>query len=192
MSLHCQGRGRSDTSPLVLVREGGQGDRRGLPWHVSWLAIKNWSWNVQNGDCMLCWSYVLCTCMVMHSSRSLVFNCQQTQCLLVWHNISHCNSHSHITMCKSCVASPTRVTCSLHSYCWLHYVNYYNYQLLVMELFCGADTLVVVWDLAVYIFTGTGSSEYRWRCTSCRTNTAKGIVLAVYHTHKTYICITHG
>lgn len=151
------------------------------------LELKGWEWRLHA-------VLVLhtCTCMVMHSSQSLVFNCQQTQYLLVWHNISHCNSHSHITMCKSCVASPTRVTCSLHSYCWLHYVNYYNYQLLVMELFCGADTLVVLWDLAVYIFTGTGSSEYHWRCTSCRTTTAKGSVLAVYHTHETYICITHG
>ena len=60
------------------------------------------------------------------------------------------STYIHLRQIKSYIASPTRVICSLHSYCWLHYVNYYNYQLLVMELLVNQTHQ---WCCGIQLFT---------------------------------------
>ena len=128
--------------PLVLIIQGGQGGMDGYSM-----------------ECFLTDFLMFIPCDMHshafshHLAKVNQFGMQLSadqQYLLWWHNIYnvHIYSHSHITNSvitvhtskvdtnKCYIASPTRVTCSLHSYCWLHCVNYYHHY-----LFCGADNL---------------------------------------------------
>ena len=154
---------------------------------------------------MLCWSYVLVpaqSCILPELWYATVSKPNICRSGITFHIVTHLLPFPHYYNVKQRVystyihlrqiASPTRVTCCLHSYCWLHYVNYYNYQLPVMELlvdqthqwYCGIQLFTFSQALGALSTAEDAQVVERLRLKVL-------LYFALYHTHDTYICIIH-